>query len=239
MENLTRTQLAENVADIRRRIQAAAARAGRPASEVLLCAASKLHDADTVRLAAQLDIDLFGENHVQELVQKVDAGAYLEKPVHFIGHLQTNKVRQVVGRASLIQSVDSTRLLSALEKEAAKREMVQDILLEINIGGEESKSGIDPDGLPALLEAAASLTHLRVLGLMAVPPVCRDDTQNRAYFAQMRQLFERCAQEAYPQVTMRYLSMGMSGDFENAILEGANLVRVGTAIFGARNYAKP
>ncbi len=186
MENITREQLSANVADIRARMAAAAAQAGRDVSEIKLCAASKLHDADTVRLAAALDIDIFGENHVQELVAKRAAGAYLDKPLHFIGHLQTNKVKQVVGAASLIQSVDSPRLLAEIEKQAAKQDIVQDILLEVNIAGEESKSGIDPAGLADLLKEASALPHIRVLGLMAVPPADTDDATNRGHFAALR-----------------------------------------------------
>lgn len=231
-------QLQENIADIRRRMASAAASAGRRWQDIQLCAASKLHDADTVRLAAGLDIDIFGENHVQEMVQKRAAGAYLDKPLHFIGHLQTNKVRQVVGAVALIQSVDSPRLLAEIEKQAARQALVQDILLEVNIAAEDSKSGVAPAELPALLDAAAACAHLRVLGLMVVPPAGEDDAANRARFAAMRRLFEDAAAEPRPQVEMRWLSMGMSGDFENAIREGANLVRVGTAIFGARDYGQ-
>lgn len=235
-EAISREQLAQNIALIRQRMAQAAARAGRRTEEIALCAASKLHDADTVRLAAGLDIDIFGENHVQELVAKRAAGAYLQKPLHFIGHLQTNKVKQVVGAVQLIESVDSAHLLQAIEKQAARLELVQDILLEVNIGGEESKSGIAPQQLPALLEAAAACPHVQVLGLMAVPPADTDDDANRGYFAAMRRLFEQSRTCGLPQTEMRWLSMGMSGDFENAILEGANLVRIGTAIFGARQY---
>ncbi len=238
MEDISRSQLEENIADIRTRMARAAAAAGRAPTDIHLCAASKLHDTDTVRLAAELDIDIFGENHVQEMLVKKEAGAYLNKPLHFIGHLQTNKVKQVVGAVELIQSVDSDRLLYAIEKQAAKLGIVQDILLEINIGAEESKSGISPDALPSLLENAVACEHIRVLGLMAVPPVNTDEAVNRSYFARMRRLFDECAQQKHPRLEMRWLSMGMSGDFENAILEGANLVRVGTSIFGARNYAK-
>ncbi len=238
MENITRDQMAQNIAEIRSRMTAAALAAGRSPQDILLCAASKLHDSDTVRLAAELDIDLFGENHVQELVAKKADGAYLDKPLHFIGHLQTNKVKQVVGNTELIQSVDSDRLLAAINKQAAKLDIVQDVLLEINIGGEESKSGISPDALPRLLDAAVAYEHVRILGLMAVPPFNTNDVENRGYFARMRRLFEQCAARRQARVEMRWLSMGMSGDFENAILEGANIVRVGTAIFGARDYSK-
>ena len=156
-EAISREQLAQNIALIRQRMAQAAARAGRRTEEIALCAASKLHDADTVRLAAGLDIDIFGENHVQELVAKRAAGAYLQKPLHFIGHLQTNKVKQVVGAVQLIESVDSAHLLQAIEKQAARLELVQDILLEVNIGGEESKSGIAPQQLPAEADPAGGL----------------------------------------------------------------------------------
>ena len=238
MEDITREQLEQNILEIRQRMANAAHIAGRDIRDIRLCAASKLHDADTVRLAAQLDIDIFGEYHVQVLVTKKAADAYLDKPLHFIGHLQTNKVRQVVGAVELIQSVDSDRLLAAIEKQAAKCGIVQDILLEINIGGEESKRGISPDELPALLDTAATCEHIRILGLMAVPPINTDESINRGYFAAMRKLFDECAAIQQPRLEMRWLSMGMSGDFENAILEGANLIRVGTSIFGARDYSK-
>lgn len=227
----------EAVAAIRLRMADAARAAGRDPAKVLLCAACKTQTVDTVRQSAALPIDLFGENHVQELVEKADAGAYCGKPAHFIGHLQTNKLKKVLGRASLIQSVDSRRLLDAIEKEAAKRELVQEVLLEVNIGAEESKTGIAESELPALLEAAAAAPHVRVRGLMAIPPVNDDDAQNRAYLARVRRLAEDCAARHYPNVTMDTLSMGMSGDYENAILEGATIVRIGTAIYGARDYS--
>ena len=228
----------ESVAAIRLRMAGAARAAGRDPAEVLLCAACKTQTVETVRQSAALPIDLFGENHVQELVEKADAGAYCGKPAHFIGHLQTNKLKKVLGRADLIQSVDSPRLLDAIEKEAAKRQLVQDVLLEVNIGAEESKTGIAEAELPALLEAAAAKAHIRVRGLMAIPPINDDDAANRAYLARVRRLAEACAAEHYPNVTMDTLSMGMSGDYENAILEGATIVRIGTAIYGARDYSK-
>lgn len=233
---MTEQQLRENVAEVRRRMAEAAVKAGRDPAEILLCAASKTQDADTVRLAAGLDIDLFGENRVQELVAKQAAAAYGEKPLHFIGHLQTNKVRQVVGVASLIQSVDSAHLLNAIQAQAEKKELCQDILLEVNIGGEASKSGVSPEELDALVETAAQMGYVHVCGLMAIPPAQATPVQTRQYFAQIRQLFERLQGQRFENVHMEYLSMGMSGDFESAILEGANLVRVGTSIFGARNY---
>ena len=228
--------MAEAVADIRRRMADAAREAGRDPAAVQLCAACKTHTPAAIALSAQLPIDLFGENHVQELCANFDAGAYCGKPVHFIGHLQTNKIKKVLGRAALIQSVDSPRLLAALEKEAAKLGLTQDILLEVNIGEEASKTGAAPDDLWALLDDAAQQPHLRVKGLMAIPPVNEDDDANRALLRQVYGLFVRAGERGYDNVSMEVLSMGMSGDFENAIREGATLVRLGTAIYGARDY---
>ncbi len=230
--------MANAVAEIKEKIAAAAREAGRMPSEILLCAACKTRTPETVMESARLPIDLFGENHVQELVRNADAGAYLGKPAHLIGHLQTNKIKKVLGRASMIQSVDSLHLMQAIEKEAAKLNLVQDILLEVNIGAEDSKTGIPAVELPALLEAAAASEHLRVKGLMAIPPVNEDDTANRRYFAQMRELAFQSQQRHLPHVSMEQLSMGMSADFENAVREGATIVRIGTAIYGARDYSK-
>ena len=230
--------MAENVELIREKMARAAQAAGRDPAEILLCAACKTRTVETVRESARLPIDLFGENHVQELVEKNDAGAYLGKPGHFIGHLQTNKIKKVLGRAALIQSVDSEHLLLALEAAAAKADIQQDILLEVNIGEEASKSGITAEGLFPLLETAAMQPHLHVKGLMAIPPVNDDDTENRRHLAAMRTLFEKAADLHDDRIAMNILSMGMSDDFENAILEGSTLVRIGTAIYGARDYSK-
>ena len=227
-------RMEERVAQVRAEMERACRAAGRAPGEVLLCAASKTQNSETVRAAAALDIDLFGENRVQELCEKYAAGAYSGKPLHFIGHLQTNKVRQVVGRACMIESVGSHRLLECVAAEAQKQGIRQDILVEINIGAEASKSGIAPEELPGLLECAHALPSLRVRGLMSIPPAADAPGASRPYFAQMRGLFERAAQGG--NVSMEYLSMGMSADFADAILEGANLVRVGTALFGARSY---
>ena len=228
--------LEENLAKVRARMEDAARRAGRSPQEILLCAASKTQSVETVRLASRLNIDLFGENHVQELVEKYDAGAYNGKPAHMIGHLQTNKVKQVVGRAALVHSVDSPRLMAALEKEAAKKGLCQDILIEVNIGEEASKSGVAEEELWALAEDTQQTPHLRLRGLMAIPPVNQDDAENRRQLQRMYRLFCSLAEKHYPGSQVDILSMGMSGDYENAILEGATIVRVGTAIFGARAY---
>ena len=231
-------QMAEAVAKIRETMAAAAKAAGRDPAEVRLCAACKTRTVEEVRYSADLPIDLFGENHVQELVEKTDANAYNGKPGHFIGHLQTNKVNKVVGRAALIQSVDSTRLLDKIDAAAARLGLVQDILVEINIGEEASKSGVDADSLFPLLEAAAAREHIRLRGLMAIPPVAETSDGNHAYFTKMHELFVDIGRKKYDNVFMDFLSMGMSGDFEDAISAGANMVRVGSSIFGARDYSR-
>ncbi len=232
-------EMQEAVAAIREKMAAAAREAGRDPAAVQLCAACKTRTARTPSLPARpLPIDVFGENHVQELCANFDAGAYCGKPSHFIGHLQTNKIKKVLGRASLIQSVDSEHLLAAIEKEAAKAGIVQNVLLEVNIGGEESKSGVAPEQLWPLLDAAAAEEHIRVKGLMAIPPVNDDDARNRRYLAEVYKLFVQAGERGYSNVSMETLSMGMSGDFENAIREGATLVRIGTAIYGERDYSK-
>mgnify|MGYP001033004582 CR=1 FL=1 len=230
--------IAENIAAIRARIDAAARLSGRTGADITLVAATKMNDAARVREAVAAGIDACGENRVQEMTEKLAEDAYTGAPLHFIGHLQTNKVRQVVGKVDLIQSVDSPELLAMIEKRAAMQDIVQDILLEVNIGGEESKTGPAPELLWPLLDTAAAQEHIRVKGLMAIPPVNDDDAQNRRYLAQVYQLFVRAGERGYRNVEMQTLSMGMSGDFENAIREGATLVRIGTAIYGERDYSK-
>ena len=227
--------MTEAVALIRDTMAQAARAAGRDPAAVQLCAACKTRTVEEVRFSAGLPIDLFGENHVQELVEKTDAGAYEGKPGHFIGHLQTNKVNKVVGRAALIQSVDSQRLLEKIDAAAARLGLVQDILLEINIGEESSKSGVTQDSLWPLLDEAAAREHLRLRGLMAIPPADADESQTRRFFARMRELLEKAAALGLPNAQMDILSMGMSGDYAAAIAEGATIVRIGTAIYGARD----
>ena len=230
--------MTEAVDRIRDTMAQAARAAGRDPAAVQLCAACKTRTVEEVRFSAGLPIDLFGENHVQELVEKTDAGAYEGKPGHFIGHLQTNKVNKVVGRAALIQSVDSQRLLEKIDAAAARLGLVQDILLEINIGEESSKSGVTQDSLWPLLDEAAAREHLRLRGLMAIPPADADESQTRRFFARMRELLEKAAALGLPNAQMDILSMGMSGDYAAAIAEGATIVRIGTAIYGARDYSK-
>jgi pyridoxal phosphate enzyme (YggS family) len=231
--------IAENVAEVKRRIAAAAESAGREPSEILLVAASKMNDASRVREAVAAGVDACGENRVQEMLEKNALGAYEGVPLHFIGHLQKNKVKFVVGTASLIHSVDSLALLEQIDRVAAARGLVQDVLLEVNIGAEESKSGFAPEEIPAALEFASRLPGLRVRGLMAIPPICASPEENRPFFLRMKQLFIDNGEKKYDNVSMDFLSMGMSGDYTEAIACGANLVRVGSGIFGPRHYGAP
>ena len=237
MAEKTPEEMREAVLAIREKMAAAAREAGRDPAEVQLCAACKTRTAETVAASAALPIDVFGENHVQELCANFDAGAYCGKPSHFIGHLQTNKIKKVLGRASLIQSVGSEHLLTAIEKEAAKADIVQNVLLEVNIGGEAAKSGFAPEDIAAAAETALAMPHVRVRGLMTIPPVAMEPHGNLAYFEKMRWLYVDINAKIYDN-KMEYLSMGMSGDFADAIRCGSNMIRVGTAIFGARDYTK-
>ena len=225
----------EHVQAVQAKIEAAALAAGRDPKEVTLCAATKVQTDDTIRAAIAAGIRVCGENRVQELTAHLEADAYAGARVHFIGHLQTNKVKQVVGKVELIHSVDSDRLLRAIDAQADKLGIRQDILLEVNIAREESKGGCLPEEVPALAELAQSLGHLRLRGLMAIPPISPEPGANRPYFAAMRQLFVDIREKMSDnQTDMDCLSMGMSGDYEDAIREGATLVRVGTALFGPR-----
>ena len=227
--------IAANVAAVRETMQQAAQRAGRDVSEITLVAATKVQTSDTIRNAIQAGITVCGENRVQELSAHLESNAYVGARVHFIGRLQTNKVRQVVGRVDLIQSVDSPRLLQAIEAQAEKLGVVQDILLEVNIAGEESKGGCAPADLSWLAEEAQKAAHIRLRGLMAIPPISTVPGANRKYFSEIRNLFVDIMKKMSDnQSVIDCLSMGMSADFEDAIAEGATLVRVGTALFGPR-----
>lgn len=228
--------ITENVASIRARIDAAAIAVGREPKEILLCAATKMNDAEAVREAIRAGVDLCGENRVQELTAKQKENAYDGVPVHFIGHLQTNKVKQVVGKVDVIQSVDSLRLLKAIEAEAAKQGIVQNIFLEINVGEEESKSGFSVCEVLPLLEQISEFQHIFVCGLMAIPPISQKNGDNIKYFQKISQLSVDITGKKYDNVLVKCLSMGMSDDFEDAISCGSTMIRVGTAIFGKRIY---
>jgi len=229
--------IAENVARIREEMAAAAIACGRDPKEIKLCAATKMNDAEAVRQAIAAGVDCCGENRVQELTEKLAQNAYEGAPVHFIGHLQTNKVKQVVGKVDLIQSVDSERLLRAIDKEAAKQGIIQDILLEVNIGEEASKSGFGAEDIMPLLEKISEFPNICIKGLMAIPPISTKKGENLKFFQKMFQISVDIGTKKYDNVMVDCLSMGMSGDFPEAIACGSTMIRVGTAIFGERNYA--
>lgn len=227
----------ENVRRIRQEIAQAALEVGRNPADIRLCAATKMNDAQAVRRAIQAGVDCCGENRVQELVAKQAENAYAGVPVHFIGHLQTNKVRQVVGQVDLIQSVDSARLLQAISNEAQRRGIVQNVLLEVNIGGESSKSGFLADEILPFMENIAQYPNVCVMGLMAIPPISQKKGDNVKFFQKISDLCVDIRGKKYDNVKVDCLSMGMSGDFADAIACGSTMVRIGTAIFGARNYS--
>ncbi len=230
--------IAENIARIRAEMDAAAIAAGRDPKEIQLCAATKMNDANAVRQAIAAGVDCCGENRVQELTAKLAENAYEGAPVHFIGHLQTNKVKQVVGRVDLIQSVDSERLLKAIDREAARQGIRQNILLEVNIGEEASKSGFSAEDILPLVDKISEFPNVCLKGLMAIPPISYNSGENLKFFQKMFLLSVDIKNKIRDNVMVDCLSMGMSGDYEDAIAAGSTMIRVGTAIFGARNYAK-
>ena len=227
--------IADNIASIQERISKSALRAGRDPAEIRLVAVSKTVSAESIQEAIAAGVTILGENYMQEARNKI---ARIEKQVewHFIGHLQSNKAKYAVDLFSMIQSVDRLSLAEELDQEANKRGKIVPVLIQVNISGEESKSGIDPQETLQLLERIAALQHLAVQGLMTMPPWFEDPEDARPYFSAMRKLREKLSREKIPGVALQELSMGMSGDFEVAIEEGATLVRIGTAIFGPRNY---
>ncbi len=230
----------ESIQAVQAEIAAAAIAAGRDPSEITLCAATKVQTDDTIRGAIAAGITVCGENRVQELCAHLEAGAYEGSAVHFIGHLQTNKVRQVVGRVDLIHSVDSPRLLEAIEAQAQKLDIIQDVLIQVNIAQEESKGGVLPQEVYEICRVADQLPHVRLRGLMAIPPISAIPGANLPFFAAMYQLYiDIRGKMDHNQSSIDCLSMGMSGDFADAIAQGATLVRVGTALFGARPQNSP
>ena len=231
------TSIRENIAAIRAQIDAAARETGRTGADITLVGASKMNGAAACQEAIAAGIDALGENRVQEMTAKLAEDAYRGAPLHFIGHLQRNKVKQVVGKAALIQSIGSPELLAEVDRQAEKLGIVQDILLEVNIGGEEAKSGFAPDAVEQAAAQAKTLAHVRVRGMMTIPPADATREENMAYFEKVRALYVDISRKMYDN-GLEYLSMGMSGDFADAIRAGANMVRVGSAIFGARDYSK-
>jgi len=232
--------IAENVAAVKENMRQAALAAGRNPEEITLVAATKVQTSETIRNAIKAGITVCGENRVQELVAHLEDNAYEGAKVHFIGHLQTNKVKFVVGKVDMIESIDSIRLMDAVEKQAAKVDVVQDILLEVNIGDEESKGGAAIDEVMVLAQHAMECPHLRLRGIMCIPPAASTDEENRGFFKETYQLFVDMKEKLgdnNPNIDC--ISMGMSGDYPLAIEGGSTMVRVGTALFGARPPWKP
>lgn len=224
----------DNLLRVRESIAAACARAGRREEEITLLAVTKTVPPEKINAAIALGVTKIGENRVQEYLGKREALQPVE--AHLIGHLQTNKVNQIVGRVAMIQSVDSLRLATALNDASQKRGLITEILAEVNIGGEESKSGVSPEMAAEFCEQLQQLPALRLRGLMTVPPICDQEAEKREYFSKMFRLFVDIRDKNRDNKSMSILSMGMSDDFAEAILEGSTMVRVGSAIFGKRQY---
>ena len=227
--------LKDQLQEVEKRIQAACDRAGRKREEVTLIAVSKTKPVETLQEAYDLGVRIFGENKVQELTAKYEA---LPKDIHWhmIGHLQTNKVKYIIDKAELIHSVDSLKLAETIEKEAAKHDLIADILVEVNVAEEESKFGMKMEEVIPFVEKVSAFPHVRVRGLMTIAPFVEDPEENRSIFADLHKLYIDIKKKNHDNGTVSILSMGMTNDYEVAIEEGATMVRVGTGIFGARNY---
>lgn len=228
------SELKKRLEDVRERIKRAAESAGRNAEDITLVAVTKTHEPDVINEAIDLGVTDIGENKVQEIIGKYDA----VKPVrwHLIGHLQTNKVKYIIDKVAMIHSVDSIHLMDEIERQAEKHNLTMDILIQVNISGEESKFGISPDEIDTFLEHASCLKHVKIKGLMTILPKNDNPMNNRLHFVNINKLYLDISGKKYDNVSMECLSMGMSGDFEQAIPEGANMVRIGSAIFGKRVY---
>ncbi len=209
---------------------------GRKYDDITFLAATKTVEAEFINYAISLGLNHIGENRVQELLSKYDEYDLSNTKLHMIGHLQTNKVRQIIGKVDMIESVDSIKLAKEISAQSIKRELTTDILVEVNIGGEESKSGISPEKLDELLYQIAELPAVKVQGLMTIPPICENKQKICRYFENMRKLFLDISAKKIDNINMNVLSMGMSDDYMEAIREGATMVRIGSALFGARNY---
>ena len=221
---------------INERIAEAALKSGRTRSDITFLAATKTVDAETINHAISLGLDHIGENIVQELLSKYDSYDLEHCSLQFIGHLQSNKVRQIVDKVDLIQSVDSLKLAKEIAARSLPLGKTTNILIEVNIGKEENKSGVAEENLEELLCQISQIDGVKVEGLMTIPPICEDKNKILNYFHKMHNLFIDISQKKLDNICMHILSMGMSGDYYEAILEGANMVRIGSALFGARNY---
>lgn len=224
----------DNLLRIEEEIAKACAHAGRRREDVTLMAVTKTVDPERINTAIKAGISCIGENRVQEYLSKKDDLTLAGVSCHLIGHLQTNKVRQIVGKVDMIQSVDSLRLAEEINRQSEKQGICTQTLVEVNIGGEESKSGVAPACLPKLLKQISALPFVRVKGLMCIPPISDSESVRREYFSQMHKLFVDIQAKNMDNMSMDILSMGMSADYREAICEGSTLIRVGTALFGRR-----
>ena len=229
------SRISDNLKYVEQKIREACGRSGRKREDVTLIAVSKTKPVSDIEEALRAGYDVFGENKVQEIRDK---SPVLPESVHWhmIGHLQANKVKYLIGVVDLIHSVDNEKLAEEIEKQAAKHNVVMDVLCEVNMAGEESKFGLTPEETPEFVKKISVLPHLKVRGLMTIAPYTEDPESNRVYFKGLRELKDRINEAGIPGVQMDLLSMGMTGDYEVAIEEGATFVRVGTGIFGERNY---
>lgn len=226
----------QNLKNVEQRIAAAAKKSGRSREDIILVAVTKTHPADMMNEAIKAGVTDIGENKPQEVRDKYTD--VLPVRWHLIGHLQTNKVKYIIDKCCMIHSVDSIKLMDEIEKRAKQHDVSMDILIQVNISGEETKSGITSEELDELLMHAGELERVKVRGLMTIAPKCEHQEEAAVHFRNMKMLFDETAKKVYKNVSMEYLSMGMSGDFEAAIECGSNMVRVGSAIFGARDYSK-
>ncbi len=234
---MTAEQIRDNLILVEQNIREACARAGRDPEEVTICAVSKLKPVEDIEAAMVAGQHLFGENYVQEIQQKYEAlGDRAEW--HMIGHLQRNKVKYIIDKVTLIHSVDSLSLAEQVEKEAAKHDKVMDVLLEVNVAQEESKWGFSLEETAEAAKTIGAMPHVRVCGLMTSAPYTEDAESNREYFRELKVLFNQLGEAGLPGVEPSVLSMGMTGDYVVAVEEGSTMVRVGTGIFGERDYSK-
>lgn len=229
-----RQEISDNIKAVRERIAQAAEKAGKRPEDITLVGVTKNFGVEDMQAALDSGIEIVGENRVQELLDKYDR--VRPQQWHMIGHLQTNKVKYIVGKVSLIQSVDSVHLLEEIEHQAEKKNVIADILLQVNTSGEQTKFGASVDEIWGLIEKVQTLSHIRVRGLMTIAPLYVSGVSNRLHFCNTQKLYIDIKEKKYDNISMDYLSMGMSGDFCEAILCGSNMVRVGSAIFGKRNY---
>lgn len=227
----------ENLLEVEKKIERAAIKSGRRREDITLIAVTKTRTADEINEAIACGVTDIGENKPQEVRDKYQSVNDSVK-WHMIGTLQTNKIKYIIDKVSLIHSVDSIHLMDEIDKQAKKHDLVMNILIQVNISGEETKHGVAPNELRSLLEHAGELSNIHVDGLMTIAPKIEGNVTNSLHFDNIRKLFVDISREKYDNVTMRCLSMGMSGDYETAIECGATMVRVGTAIFGARDYSK-